>query len=222
MVVARIPSTMWLRNHSNNNEWFQQVQQAKEAKCMTVDELLDNDAELGFNFEKVGKRRNPNNYQDDLTLTSSIARGIFYLAKDEETDERLNITTMGEVLGDGMTRSMQVDLKMPDWDNEKLSDNVLSGLVAMAMRRTARQLKYGVVDKRSYVDSMVYGSVRRERGITLETNPVGSCSLDTDGSEFESSDERLNLYGHNLYSHEQQLICFTGAVALAYADKLVR
>jgi len=54
-------------------------------------------------------------------------------------------------------------------------------------------------------------------GITLETNPVGACSMDTDGTDYDEDSEKIKLYDHNLYNHEMQLICIAGLVALAKA-----
>jgi len=101
-----------------------------------------------------------------------------------------------------------------DWPN--LPDDQAARIATNAMRRMATDLG-------TYADEMlpgmVYARVRRADGITLETNPVASSSMDTDGTEYRASSERVTLYAHNLYTHEMQLICISGLIALAGAGK---
>lgn len=86
---------------------------------------------------------------------------------------------------------------------------------SLAGTRAMRQMAY---DLGTYSDKqipgMVYAHVDRARGITLETNPAGSCSMDTDGSEYRPTADRVTLYAHNLYTHEMQLICIAGLISI--------
>lgn len=93
-----------------------------------------------------------------------------------------------------------------------VSDKVASELATSAMRSMARDVGLCSEDQ---INRMVYASVSRAHGITLETNPIGSCSLDTDGSDYRSDQDRVSLYAHNLYTHEMQLVCLSGLIAIA-------
>lgn len=100
------------------------------------------------------------------------------------------------------------------WPN--LSDKEATHEATQAMRAMAHNLgTYSDEEMPLYVAA----EVNRSYGITLETNPVGSCSMDTDGSEYayqlsEGGTERVTLHAHNLYTHEMQLICISGLIAL--------
>ena len=61
-------------------------------------------------------------------------------------------------------------------------------------------------------------SFSTQSGITLETNPAASSSMDTDGQSYKGSQPIIELYAHNLYTHEAQLICLAGLIALAGGD----
>jgi hypothetical protein len=80
------------------------------------------------------------------------------------------------------------------------------------MRKMA--LTFGYIDK-SNVKEGVFANANHEHGITLEALDVGSCSVDTDGMLFSSSERQAHLVGHNLYNRQLMLTCFSGLVALA-------
>ena len=86
------------------------------------------------------------------------------------------------------------------------------------MQATALKLKYAT---KTHVPHMVYGQIQRENGLTLETNPLGKCSIGTDGLWYEPQEPMLELDAHNIYNHTQQLIIIIGGVALARADTLL-
>jgi hypothetical protein len=47
---------------------------------------------------------------------------------------------------------------------------------------------------------------------------MGSCSIESDHQNYTYADT-VELWQHNLYNPEQQLICLVGAVAFANADE---
>jgi len=104
---------------------------------------------------------------------------------------------------------MSAELNWP-----KVSDETASLIATQAMRQMAHDL--GMYPDRQ-IPGLVYAQVDRRFGITLETNPAGSCSMDTDGGEYEQDSERVSLVSHNLYTHQMQLICISGLIALAKA-----
>lgn len=96
----------------------------------------------------------------------------------------------------------------------KVSDEVATIVATQAMRQMAYDLG-------TYTDSLipglVYAQVSRADGITLESNSAGSCSMDTDGMHYDETSEMISLGDHNLYTHQMQLICISGLIALAKA-----
>ncbi len=111
------------------------------------------------------------------------------------------------------------------WPN--MSEQPIAALTTNVMRSVARDIRYSRSDNDSLaahgrlVDMLVYSQIDRERGVTLETNPLGSCSVGTNGMWYDGGESSFNLESHNLYTHEQQLIVVAGAIALAHADELV-
>jgi len=96
-----------------------------------------------------------------------------------------------------------------------ISDEEATFIATRAMRQMAHDL--GTYSDKD-IPGMVYANVSTEQGMTLETNPAAASSIDTDGSEYDPLSERIFLYSHNLFSHESQLICISGLIALAKAN----
>jgi hypothetical protein len=107
---------------------------------------------------------------------------------------------------------MTAELDWPD-----LSDEAASRLASTAMRHMARAIGLHDDVSERELRRRVYASVSRQSGITLETNPAASSSMDTDGMEYTPGGERASLYSHNLYTHSMQLVCISGIIALARA-----
>ena len=61
---------------------------------------------------------------------------------------------------------------------------------------------------------------RGEQGVSMITNPVGSCNLDTNGAAYRPESPKFEVDAHNIYNADQQLICLYGLVAVAHADDL--
>ncbi len=96
-----------------------------------------------------------------------------------------------------------------------LPDNQASAIATQAMRKMAHDL--GTYPDKD-IPGMVYAHISQEYGMTFETNPAASSSMDTDGQHYSPTSERVELYAHNLYTHEMQLICISGLIALAKAS----
>ena len=95
-----------------------------------------------------------------------------------------------------------------------ISDREASRIATEGMQQMARNLGIYSDDQ---IPGMVYAFISQERGMVFETNPAGACSMDTDGMEYDPMSERISLNSHNLYTHEMQLICISGLIALAKA-----
>ena len=93
----------------------------------------------------------------------------------------------------------------------QLPDQEATRYATLAMRHMAHDLgTYADAD----IPGMVYAHISRQHGMTFETNPIASSSMDTDGQVYEPDSERIELYAHNLYTHEMQLICISGIISL--------
>ena len=95
-----------------------------------------------------------------------------------------------------------------------VSDNFATLIATQAMRQMAHDL--GTYPDKD-ISSLVYAQVSTTDGITLETYPIGSCSMDTNGDKYNENSEKITLSAHNLYTHDMQLICISGLIALARA-----
>lgn len=145
---------------------------------------------------------------------AKITNALYYSAEPEEGDARLNVRMGVSPINNTNRYGMYANIA---WASEP--DETLSRLATHHMRSTAKNLDY---EDKNMIPSLVYAQVSRAQGVTLETNPMGSCSIGTDGMWYESGDPRYELFSHNIYNHVQQFICLAGAVALAHADKLVK
>ena len=95
-----------------------------------------------------------------------------------------------------------------------VSDSRATEVATKAMRQMAHDL--GTYPDKD-ISKLVYAQVSTTHGISLETNSLISCTIDTDGDEYDANSEKIALSAHNLYSHEMQLICISGLIALAKA-----
>jgi hypothetical protein len=96
----------------------------------------------------------------------------------------------------------------------KVSDEVASAVATQAMRQMAHDL--GIYSDK-HIPGLVYAQISGSQGMTFESNSAGSSSMDTDGMEYDATSERISLGDHNLYTHQMQLICISGLIALAKA-----
>jgi hypothetical protein len=148
--------------------------------------------------------------QDDREERERRAETILQYVQEANTAQDLDLSIGFEQRGYGVY-GMQAELQWPN-----VPDDQVSYFATTAMRQMAKDLGTYSNDM---LPGMVYARVRRSDGITLETNPVASSSMDTDGTEYHETAERVTLYAHNLYTHEMQLICISGLIALAKAGE---
>lgn len=108
---------------------------------------------------------------------------------------------------------MNVVLRWPEAD-----DRTAAQFVSEQMRKFARTLPLYSKDPRWLLNELVYAHIRRTQGVVIQTNPAGSCSIECDHQDYTDV-PTVDLWQHNLYNSEQQLICLVGAVAFANADQ---
>lgn len=123
-------------------------------------------------------------------------------------DPTMEVMMGVKVLVDGSRLGMKGRLNRALGDDGKLQAHATT-----IMRRTARRLQYM---PESILDGSVYAMVHNNHGVAIETNPMGSCSLDTDGMTYQRDSDSVNVWGHNIYSHEIQVICLSGLIAVAH------
>ncbi len=119
--------------------------------------------------------------------------------------------SVGRVSSDGRY-GMNVVLRWPQIDPERAADFATS-----QMRRFARTLTLHSDQPKDLLEDLVYAQASRDTGVVFQTNPMGSCSIESDHQDYTGIDV-VDLWQHNLYNSEQQLICLVGAVAFANAD----
>lgn len=124
-------------------------------------------------------------------------------------DPALQVVLGTERINNGDRFGMTARLRWPERSNSELGS-----IATRAMRQTALDLRHA---NQSILPGMVYAQVDRQRGVTLETNPAGSCSMDTDGERYDTNEPFMELNAHNLYTHSMQIICLSGLISIARA-----
>lgn len=107
-------------------------------------------------------------------------------------------------------------------------DIEISDVANTVMRSVGSQLRYEseIARSRQKYGSLVYAYINRAdhtrspMGVSLQTNPAGSASIETIGDEYEPEEPMFRLECHNLYSYKQQLICLAGALAIAQLSEV--
>lgn len=139
----------------------------------------------------------------------------------EDEDAPLRVVMSSDVLYDGTRLPMGAEVRWPPVEDELMQD-----ITTKVMRRFARDIYYARIDNgygyKKLIDGLVYARVHRPDGVTLETNPLGSCSLDTNGSWYDPAEEKAELLAHNLYAPDQQLICLAGLAAFSSGNRVPR
>ena len=143
----------------------------------------------------------------------TAARFLTYLDEsgiDGYDEENPDVAIMigYESLGYGVY-GMRAEINRPT-----ISDRDATLVATRAMRQMANDLR--TYPKRE-IPGMVYAQILGESGMVLETGGNNSSSMDTDGTRYKPTSDRITLHSHNLYTHEMQLICISGIIALAKA-----
>jgi hypothetical protein len=124
---------------------------------------------------------------------------------DRYLDVHMSYDSPGDLSGQERL-GFHAELKWPLQNYERAQR-----MATLAMQDTA--LTFGYL-KKSIVSS-AYAVANREQGVELQALDAGCSCVTTDGMTFDPTQERTDLYGHNLYSRRIMLTCLTGLVALA-------
>jgi hypothetical protein len=174
---------------------------------------------------RIGRLGDGSDKRLALTRVINLISWVDGFAEPSEQDEAIQIEVSSRPLQDGTRYGLDMEIAWPEADDSAAQD-----LATMAMRRAAVDLRYLRGDHRSrerqlrLVEQLVGASVARmgeHAGVSLIAHADGSCTADTDGSSYGYGMPKFGVYAHNLYSHEMQLLCITGGVAIACADQLI-
>ena len=208
-----VPPSLVARVQQEHPAVDAELESLSAPKAGIIDSVLSDGAvRLALNSEKIGARRDDQSRRQAARRIVALISTIDGVAYEEEQDPNLNVQMGTEHTIDGRLH-MRAEVTWP----RHASDKKMRKVARYFMRTTADALNY----ERKLIDELVYADVRRERGVTLETNPFGSCNIGAGGDGYHPERPTVELYQHNLYSPIQQLICLAGAVAMANTDKLL-
>lgn len=160
-----------------------------------------------LNAEQMGRFRN---------ATQAVIQSYDWLYNSGyEVDRTLPAIKMSpDFISHTCRYGMSLTLRWPDIDAD-----VAAILASQHMRQFAATLpihrKFNPLK-----DQGIYTRANRRCGVVLQTNEMGSCSVESDHRDYTENDT-VKLLQHNLYNPEQQLICLVGAIAFAHADQLL-
>lgn len=180
----------------------------------------DSDQKLLFDFAAAARKRKP----ERLLVAMRSAAWVLAELVNAPTEEPDPMMTVGMATapypGTHPPRwGMFADVA---WPTEPVSDAEMTTIGTRHMRQFARGIRLDeslTIGSRLW-NSSIYTHVNREQGVSVQTNPMGSCAIETDGMEFDAAEPRYHLYAHNLYSNQQQFVCLAGTIALAHAEEL--
>ncbi|MFZ1249253.1 MAG: hypothetical protein WAQ24_02940 [Candidatus Saccharimonadales bacterium] len=144
----------------------------------------------------------------------TVVEAYGYLYSQPSTqDVRMSAVAMSvDPVSTDRRYDMNVHLQWPEVDAA-----AAAFFATTQMRQFARQLPAhsGFGDR--MLRQLLYTRAQRSTGMVVQTNDMGSCSIEADRKDYTDVPD-IELGAHNLYTHEQQLICLVGATAFAYAD----
>jgi hypothetical protein len=188
---------------------------AEQAGSVILEEI-PGQQEIALTFDFARSFLRPTKSTKQKALQASIATLVAVCnTNTEDSDPLLNAKIGRDVTADGLI-GMHVEIQWPS-----IGGSVLAKLATRHMRQLAVDLRYRSDTPRVIRTPMVYAQVNRARGITLETDPDGACNLGSDPARYEPGSPCIELVSNNICDPKQQVICLTGAIAVAHADELV-
>lgn len=171
----------------------------------------DDSSRLLLNARKLGAKRQHKHRstRDVVEYLATLAASIDPAHHDQALQVYMGVSPLGTTGRYGMSAKV----RWPD-----VPDQELAAATTRQMRETATDLRHFPSATARLLPELVYADVSRQHGVTLQTNPMGSCSLDTAGDRYRADEPAFEVHAHNIYSHEQQLICFAGLVAIAHPE----
>ncbi len=198
---------------------FVKVLGALTSKKLRLLEIEDDSqhemSRLFVNYKKIAKVSDDQKRQLGTTLVVETINTIESYARTDQSDPKLKVEMYTKRSSDGRLGMHSIS----QWPDLATSHpNQLNTVVTGHMQNFAKRIQY--IGPRTSYDEYVYSQLNRNSGATLETNPLGSCSIGTNGQSYESDSDSFEMTSHNIYQSEQQLICYAGLVALVNADTI--
>lgn len=177
-----------------------------------------------IDLKPVGKLRNDGSSQKRLKGLNVFMGSLLNMPFLDLNDPQPVALGIGSYEGINGTGRLAVACEVR-WPIPQIDDGDISKLATDVMVRAATELDYADMGsragKRRPSSGLVYAHIQRSRGVVLETNEMGSCSVGTDGSIYDPDEPTFELRSHNIYGVDQQIICVTGAIAIARAGELL-
>lgn len=201
-----IPKGLFERTVNASGSFARTLGQLASRSYISIE--TDNEqTRLIVNTNKIGQRSESRS-SILKTIVGSITE-VTSSATETEEDENLKVIMGGRHQGSSNNLSMWARVKWPEQSNEELIE-----LVDHHMRLTAKDLAYPAPS------GLVFSTIRRDLGVTLETNPMKNSSLTTSLETYSEESEFFVLSAQNIYKHDQQLICLVGVIAIAHPDEI--
>lgn len=151
-------------------------------------------------------------YPDVPALTVKVLHSLYNLTEADETMPEVAMSL--EVIDKEAHRyGMMLALRWP-----KVAPQPAATFATAHMQRFAQSINLNGNKRMNTANDMVHVAASREHGITVETNPLGSCNIGAGGYGYDPEPDIVELWQHNIYSPAQQLACLVGAVSFATAD----
>lgn len=167
---------------------------------------------------RIGTRPNLNASNLNAEAVVQYLEAVnFSLISHHEADPRLNLSIAARRLPDGERLGMSAMVRRPDTD-----DNTTATCVLAAMQSMAHAVYNPAGRYRQRINDSIGAFISRQYGVRLEAdNQLGAAGLYTEGNDYANTRRVIELNGHNLHNHKQQLICLAGVVALAHTDDFI-
>lgn len=176
-------------------------------------ERTDTNVNITFLLRRLS-RKAEHVHEPNLLPIIQVINGLSTIA-DNRTDRLRMVRLSQNGVGLDGRRVCDATITWPEAD-----EPVVAQLATGIMQNIAKQLRYDrEIATRFGYDDHVYAAIQRERGVSLQTNPIGSCASDTNGEYYDANEPVFSLESHNVYTRKQQLIIFSGMIAIARADE---
>lgn len=171
--------------------------------------------DMTISYDQAFKRRNASKIARLLRAAFLLPINAANIAGVEGSDPQLSASIGAERIGAGRM-GMSALVMHPNLVDEEVEHEASEWMQAMATSFGYPQPNASKV----FRSSTVFARYDRSRGVELETDPLISCGLTTTGGVYSPEDPVFELTMSNLYSHEQQIICLAGCIAIAKAGQL--
>jgi len=160
----------------------------------------------GNNIRKIGPER-----QERIVISISLLFEAFTstAALNSQEDPLISVNYSGQA-PDSLW--MEAKVKLPELD-----DKLLEQVVSDRMRVMATNIGFPHVATGAYINRSTSGM----QAIVLVADDDCNIGVSDETFEKEVASGVIDFTSNNLDTHQQQLICLAGAVALAHAEELV-